>query len=57
MLYEAEQSALQGLSYLNAYFLGRNKDNVRMVRTLHEMLLAIMSTMHLSVCSECVAAP
>ena len=22
---------MQGLSYLNAYFLGRNKDNVRMV--------------------------
>ena len=40
---------MQGLSYLNAYFLGRNKDNVRMVRT---PLLTIMSKMHLGLCQS-----
>ena len=45
---EAEQLAMQGLSYLNAYFLGRNKDNVRMVRT---------PVLHLALCREHLAAP
>ena len=48
---------MQGLSYLNAYFLGRNKDNVRMVRELRDTLLTIMSIVHVSLYPECAAAP